>query len=81
MKLVGYTNSSLKIQLKFENPLSISMGSQLDILVIKFIEPDLFVSKETNKPLNPDAETRSQIPKQFLNEFYYSILEAAGTTV
>ena len=81
MELVGYTNQSLEIQLKFENPLFISIGSKLDILIIKFIEPSLFIGRKTGRPLDPNIFTTNPIPKQFLNEFYFSKLQVVGTTV
>ena len=81
MELVGYTNQSLKIQLKFENPLFISIGSKLDVLIIKFVEPSLFVGRNTGRPIDPALNMTNPIPKQFLNEFYFSELEVVGTTV
>ena len=50
-------------------------------MVIKFAEPDLFVSKKTGKTLSPDISITSLIPKQFYSEASYTLAVVAATTV
>ena len=52
--LTQFDESSMLLKVKFEKPLSVSIGSKPDIMLIKFMEPDLFISKETGKTLMPD---------------------------
>ena len=59
----GYSSNSIELLLNFENPLSISSGKQPDILQIKFLEPELFVSKETGKSIVSDTIITYAIPK------------------
>ena len=45
------------MKFKFYNPMSISIGNKLDVISISFVEPGLFISKETGKSLNSDTTT------------------------
>jgi len=45
----------MMLKFKYENPLSISIGDRPDMLKITFVEPEVFVSKETLKPLGNDT--------------------------
>ena len=47
-----YDSRSLTFKFKFEHPLSVSVGSQPDEMHMKFIEPDLFIAKDTGEPLD-----------------------------
>ena len=49
--LTSFDSKSGNFRFEFENPLSISKSENPDILIIEFIEPELFVSRETGKPL------------------------------
>lgn len=42
----GYDDKSLTLGLKFTNPLSVSKGDKNDILIVRFVEPDLFVNEQ-----------------------------------
>lgn len=45
------------MKFKFYNPMSISIGNKLDVISISFVDPGLFISKETGKSLNSDTTT------------------------
>lgn len=53
--LVEFTSQSMLLKFKYEHPLSISIGDRPDILKITFVEPEVFVSKETFKALRNDT--------------------------
>ena len=65
----------------FEDPLSISKSEIPDILIIEFVEPELFLSKETGKALSIDSGIRKNIPKQFPDETQYNIVVTAANAV
>ena len=79
--MVSFTESILELKFIFENPLSISIGKRPDTLVLTFVEPDLFISKETGQTLASGTVITKQIPKQFPNEAAYSLAVMAGSTV
>lgn len=82
MELVDYsTEKMIQLKLKFENPLSISIGDQPDIFIIKFEEPDLFVSKKTGKRLGSGIQITRPLPKQFYNEAFFKISVVTSDTV
>ena len=61
--LTGYSDDSISLKLKFDDPLSISIGQQEDILTIEFVEPNLFISKETGKSLTDPTMLKHKIPR------------------
>ena len=63
VSLVSYERDMLFLKYVFENPLSISIGEKPDILVIEFVEPQLFTSRETGKTMAPDSVITRVIPK------------------
>ena len=60
-----FTAYTLVLLVEFENPLSVSTGSEKDYLTIKFKESSFFISKQTGKGVSSDKEIVSQIPRQF----------------
>lgn len=81
-ELSDYLDQSIELKLRFEFPLSLSIGESPDTLLVTFVEPDLFVSKETGKSLNAEFNTvERQIPKQFPSEAAYALGIVAGSTV
>jgi len=42
-----YDKKSVTFKVKFEHPLSVSVGTELDIMRVYFPEPDLFVGKDS----------------------------------
>ena len=48
--------------------MSISKSEDPDILIIEFVEPELFVSRESRKALAIDSIIRKSIPRQFIDE-------------
>ena len=44
-------DKSLKLKFNFDHSLSLSLGEEPDILVIEFVEPELFIAKESGKTL------------------------------
>ena len=81
VSLIDFDSKMIFLKFKFENPLSISIGDKPDILVIEFVEPQLFVSKETGKSMAPETVITQPIPKQFPSETSYEIAVIAGSTV
>ena len=79
--LTSYSDDSISLKLKFDDPLSISIGQQEDILTIEFVEPNLFISKETGKSLADPTMLKHKIPRQFPSEASYAVAVAAGSTV
>ena len=79
--LIQATARGIDLKLQFENPLHISMGDEPDILKVTFLQPDLFVSRETGKTLDEDTFLEKPIPKQFPSEASYSMAVMAGSTV
>ena len=79
--MVSLTERYIELKIVFENPLSISIGDLPDKLVMTFVEPELFISKETGKSLALDTVIRHTIPKQFPSEASYSLAVMAGSTV
>ena len=80
--LVSYESDKIHLKFKFENPLSVSIGREPDVLVIEFVEPQLFTSKETGKTLAADSTVIvANIPRQFPSEASYEIAVLAGSTV
>ena len=58
-------DDNMMLDFIFDNPLSISIGKRPDIMNIKFVEPSLFISKETGKALPAETLISKTIPKQF----------------
>ena len=48
---------------------------------IKFVEAELFTSKETGKSLPPETEIEFTIPKQFPSDSAYQLAVVTGSTV
>ena len=71
----------MELKAKFEKPLSVSIGSKPDIMVIRFVEPELFISKETGKTLLPDFEIKKTIPKQFPDQDSFQMAVITATSV
>ena len=42
----NYEDASITLKVRFQNPLSVSMGDNPDKMYVKFVEPDLFMSKD-----------------------------------
>ena len=57
------------------------MGLDPDQLIIKFVQPDLFVSKETGKTIEVGTIIKKNIPKQFPTYSSYQFAKYAGSTV
>lgn len=51
--LADYTEKSFTLKFEFQNPLSVSIGDKPDVLLVDFVEPELFTSKVTGKTLAP----------------------------
>ena len=64
-ELVSFNDNGLDIKIRFENPLSLSIGEKLDILKVTFIEHELFTSKESGKTIKPMTIIEKKIPRQF----------------
>ena len=63
VSLVDYDVDRLSLKYSFDNPLSVSIGEQPDKLMIEFVEPQLFTSKETGKTMPVDSNINMSIPK------------------
>ena len=50
MELLDWNSTQMNIQIKFENPLAISQGSELDVLQLKISNESMkfFISKDMN---------------------------------
>ena len=82
VEMMSLSDTDIEFKLEFENPLSVSIGEMPDKLKLKFLEPELFVSRETGQTLDPDSEEISHtIPKQFPSEASYSLAVVAGSSV
>ena len=81
LSMTEFSSTVVKFKIYFENPLSISIGEESDILVLKMEQPELFVSQETGKTLASDTTERKEIPKQFLNVASYKLAVMAGSSV
>jgi len=79
--LTGYDETSLSLKLNFEHPLSVSIGESPDIARITFVEPGLFVSRESGKSVDSDSEAEKTVPKQFPSEESFELAVVAGSTV
>ena len=64
-ELVSFSDDGLDIKIRFDNPLSLSIGEHLDILKVTFIEHELFTSKESGKTIKPMTIIEKKIPRQF----------------
>lgn len=53
----------MKFKLRFRRPQMVSRGSHSDKIRVEVINPSIFVSKQTNKPLKFDAEALKAITK------------------
>ena len=42
----NYEDTSITLKVRFQNPLSVSRGNDPDKLYVKFVQPDLFMSKD-----------------------------------
>lgn len=61
-----YSKDSIELKFDFASPLSLSTGDRPDVMIVEFVEPDLFVSKDTGKTLNAESvRIEHTIPKQF----------------
>ena len=74
-----YTPRSITFRVKFENPLSVSTGTEPDTMKLKFVEPDLFVAKETGESLDmgDQEDIEMDLPRQFPDK---SVFESIGST-
>ena len=62
----GYDDKSLTLGLKFTNPLSVSKGDKNDMMIVRFVEPDLFVNEQGYTLQQPDSEDIViDLPRQF----------------
>ena len=52
--MAGFDEKSIDIKLTFQNPLSVSIGKKRDIIRVTFVDPELFISKETGMSLKSD---------------------------
>ena len=50
-ELLSFNDNGLDIKIRFDKPLSLSIGEKLDILKVTFIEHELFTSKESGKTI------------------------------
>ena len=53
--------------------MSVSIGSKPDKMIVKIINPSIFLSKESNHFIETDFEYEIIIPKQFTDETTYEI--------
>ena len=81
VEMTSFTDIFTELKMIFDNPLSVSIGELPDRIIITFVEPELFISKETGKSLAPDKVLNHAIPKQFPSEASYSLAVMAGSTV
>ena len=42
----NYEDASITLKVRFQNPLSVSRSNNSDKMYVKFVEPDLFMSKD-----------------------------------
>ena len=71
----------MTIKLEFEHPLAVSRTAP-DMAQIKFLNPDLFVTKEGNQPIAKDEVTNlKKIPRLMKNEGMYSKLKSITQTM
>ena len=68
VELIEYSTKTLVLQLLFDKPLSVSIGSFADELKIKIIDPAIFVSQESGKTLDWNKVYRTPIPRLFTDE-------------
>lgn len=78
-----YDARSITFKFKFEHPLSVSVGSEPDQMFMKFIEPDLFIAKDTGEPLDlGDQENiKTNLPRQFPDKSIFESIGSAGVAV
>ena len=50
-ELQDYGEFTIRLKFIFDSPLSISIGKKMDKLVISFLKPELFVSKNSGKTI------------------------------
>lgn len=66
----------------FDKPLEISAGAKMDKLLLTFINPDLFVTKDGLQTLiNPNIYAHSDIPRQLPNGIKQKDLEKNGSNI
>ena len=67
--------------LKFDHPLSVSIGELPDLIVVEIVEPDLFISKESGKSISSSStKIEKSAPKQFPSlKSFESVVVAANT--
>ena len=51
MGITDYDERSVSFKIGFENPLSVSQGTESDIVHVYFPEPDMFIAKKTGLAL------------------------------
>ena len=62
-QVARYNNSELEIEIFFENPSYISQGTEPDILVVQFSDPDVFTDT-TGRKVTKGKEIRKKISSQ-----------------
>ena len=69
------------LQVEFQNPLSISIGSRQDIFHMTILNPNFFISKDSGKTIEKGEEFDTKIPRQFASSNQRHFLERAGATL
>ena len=78
VNLDKFESNELQLKFVFENPLSISIGSELDQVVLVIVQETMFTSKSTFKTIQRNNKLQVQIPKQFPDQIEYEIAVATG---
>ena len=66
--MLNFAPEKVQLQFLFENPLMVSIGSKLDKMKMKIVNPNLFISKISGKTLEPGLEYLVDIPEQFASQ-------------
>ena len=66
VQVEGYDDRSLTLGVDFMNPLSVSKGDKNDKMIVRFVEPDLFVNEQGQTLEQPDSDDIViDLPRQF----------------
>ena len=82
--VIDYDDTSFTVKMGFISPPSVSLGETLDRIVVKFLKPELFVSKVTQKPLTTEGlsvKIVSEIPTQFSNKDERDQVQATSESI
>ena len=68
-------------QLRFDEPLAVSMGLRKDQMVLTVVNGEYFSGTENGLPIEPGTELGLPLPKQYANEDLVMFMETAKGTV